>query len=422
MASRRASKAGKDLIKERRTALGWLYTDPRWAIAFGKITQPEKDWKTIGEIDPYRAISESSMRRFQCGQPIAANSFNVLCHCLSLDPNIIAESLTIVKPSIIIDLIDMPKDNFFCGRQKELQEIEQWLNSNVPFLNIWGAAGVGKSSLIAYWINQQTIFSSVIWQSVDCENIEISCKDFVDDFLGRFIPEAERGKNCFQEFNKLLSIRKILIVIDGNFNDEYYQWFKNLVRQIYSSCVIVVSESNLEVVLSNRNPPKAKEIVGLNNIDVGMIWNHYTGDLEKTSDCKDSIRILRERYDGNPSLLKMVIELIIKYYGGNLSRAMDETTVIPNGFKEVLEKRFDSFPDTEQQILIAMAKVENKISLEDIKSLIQQHDLVNPLETLRNSSVLQVQSISCGENALHSDEPMYSISSLWRKYLQRRFF
>jgi NB-ARC domain len=430
MASRRASLAGKALIKERRTQLGWNFTDPRWAIAFGKIVQPQLDWLEIGQTDPYREIGESSMRRFQSGTPIVAQNFNILCRCLDLDPNIVADEMHQVAVSTtsnesiaITDLIDMPKDDFFCGRQVELQEIEQWLSNGVPFLNIWGAAGIGKSSLMAHWVKQQTTFSTVIWQSVDCGNFEISCKDFVEDLLDRFISEEERGKNCFQELSKLLSAKKILIVIDGNFNEDYRQWFKILVRQLYPSCVVIISEPNLEVVLSNRNPPKTKEILGLNVLDVKLFWDYYTRDLARSITCKDSIEILRDRYDGNPTLLNLVIESIKKNYVGNLRKAMDETAVIPEWFKEsFLDKRFDSLSDEEQQILIAMAGAEDKMSLEDIKSLTQQHSLVSYLDTLRRSSIVRVKIIACDQTTLDNDESRYSISTLWRKYLQRRFF
>lgn len=428
MASRRASLIGKALIKERRIQLGWNFTDPRWAIAFGKIIQPELDWSEVGQADPYGAISETSMRRFQGGKAIVAQNFNILCQCLDLDPNIVAVDLNQVSTGsdesiTITDLIDMPKDDFFCGRQAELQEIEEWLSNDVPFLNVWGTAGIGKSSLIAHWVKQQTAFPNVIWQSVDCENFDISCKDFVEDLLNKFTSEEERGKNCFQELNKLLSDRKILIVIDGNFNDEYRQWFKILVRQIYPSCVVIISEPNLEVVLSNRNPPKAKEILGLNVLAVKLFWDYYTRDLARPSACSNSIEILRDRYDGNPTLLNLVIESIKKNYVGNLRKAMDETAVIPEWFKEsFLDKRFDSLSDEEQQILIAMAGAEDKVSLEDIKSLTQQRSLVSYLDTLRRSSIVRVKTIACGKTILDNDESRYSISTLWRKYLQRRFF
>jgi hypothetical protein len=413
MASRRASLTGKALIRERRIQLGWNFTDPRWAIAFGAITRPEVDWSEIGQTDPYGAISETSMRRFQGGEPIVAQSFNALCQCLNLDPNIVAEP---TGTSTIIDLAEMPNDDFFCGRQAELQEIEEWLKDGVPFLNIWGAAGIGKSSLMAHWVKQQTAFPIVIWKSVDREYFDISCKDVVEDLLNKFTPEEKRSKNCFQELNKLLSAHKILIVIDGDFNEEYRQWFKILVRQVYSSCIIIISEPNLEVVLSNRNPPKAKEILGLKVLDVKLFWDYYTQDLARSSACSNSIEILRDRYDGNPTLLNLVIESIKNNYLGNLRKAMDETAVIPEWFKEsFLDKRFNSLSDTEQQILIAMAGAEDKVSLEDIKSLTQQRTLVSYLDTLRRSSIVRVKT------ALDNDESRYSISTLWRKYLQRRF-
>jgi AAA domain len=224
MASRKASVEGKALIKKRRIELGWNYCDPQLAIAFGKIISPELDWENIGQSDPYREISECSIRRFQGGRPIVAKNFNILCKALGLDANIIATdapekaSISIVNTDelTIVDLIDMPKDDFFCGRSNELHELDQWIGSAaVPFVNIWGTAGIGKSSLMAHWVKQQNIFSNVIWQSVDCENSDISCKDFVEDLLTKLTSNAERSKNCFQDFNKLLSQRQVLIVIDG---------------------------------------------------------------------------------------------------------------------------------------------------------------------------------------------------------------
>ena len=73
MASRKASVEGKALIKKRRIELGWNYCDPQLAIAFGKITCPELDWENIGQSDPYREISECSIRRFQGGRPRASH-------------------------------------------------------------------------------------------------------------------------------------------------------------------------------------------------------------------------------------------------------------------------------------------------------------------------------------------------------------
>ncbi len=423
MASRKASVEGRALIKNRRIELGWNYCDSRLAIAFGQIIRPELDWENIGQTDPYREISESSIRRFQGGRPIVAKNFNVLCQALGLDANNIADDslektimpIVTINKQAIVDLIDMPKDDFFCGRSKELQELDQWLgDAAVPFLNIWGAAGIGKSSLIAHWVKQQTIFPNVIWQSVDCENSDISCKDFVEDLLAKMTPEVNRSKNCFQDFNKLLFQCQMLIVIDGNFDNEYRQWFKTLEKQRHTSCIVVISEPNLEIVLSNKNTPKARQLMGLDVVGVELFWSYYTRDLVSQSTCSNSLEILRDRYDGNPTLLNLVVESIKKNYVGNLRKAMDETAVIPEWFKgSFLDKPFNSLSYEEQQILIAMAWVEDEVSLEDLKSLTQQYCPIIYLDTLRRSSIMMVKAID--------DEPRYSISTLWRKYLQRRF-
>jgi hypothetical protein len=423
MASRKASITGKELIKERRIELGWNYLDPRFAIAFGKIIRPELDWESIGQTDPYREIGECSIRRFQGGRPIVAKNFNILCQVLDLNANLIADEshekvlklLVNTDNNVIIDLIDMPKDDFFCGRKNELKEIEYWLSVlDVPFLNIWGAAGIGKSSLIAHWVKQQTTFSNVIWQTVDCKNHAISCKDFVEDLLIKIAPGAERSKNCFQDLSKFLSYSKTLIIIDGNFNDDYQQWFKTLERQRYPSCVLVISEPNLGIVLSNRNAPKSRQLMGLDIADVESFWQYYTKDLVSPLTCSNSLKILTNRYDGNPTLLNLVVESIKKNYGGNLREAMDKTAAIPEWFKgSFLDKPFNSLSYEEQQILIAMASAEDGVRLEDLKSLTQQRCSTIYLDKLRNSSIVRIKVID--------DEPRYEISALWRKYLQRRF-
>jgi hypothetical protein len=58
-----------------------------------------------------------------------------------------------------------------------------------------------------------------------------------------------------------------------------------------------------------------------------------------------------------------------------------------------------------------MAKVEGWVSIEDIKALTEQIIYVDDLDLLQKCSLVQVKVIS--------DEPRYSISTLWRKYLQR---
>jgi hypothetical protein len=426
MPSRQASGYGQALIRQRKLELGWLYTDERWAVAFGKLAQPELDWEQAGKVNPYLAISECSLRRFQKGDRIVAQNFNILCQALGLEPNLVAADVDPIRPLVdssgelaVMDLTDMPKNDFFCGRQQELAEIDQWLTKEtVTFLNIWGAPGVGKSALMAHWIENQTTFQNVIWRSVDCEHLEISCKDFVEDLLEKFLSKTERSRNCFNDFSKLLDQRKILIVIAGNFNNGYLEWFRRLESQRYLSCVVIISEPDLRIVFSNKNATKSRGITGFSSADVKLFWRYYTHELVNASASDNDIEILTDRYEGNPALLGSIIKLIKINHAGNLRRAMDDTIVVPGGLKGYLDKLFDSLAPEEQRILIVMAGSEDKMSLGDIKFLTRQSNLVGKLDNLRIVSILQMKNNVFG---FENDESSYSISTLWRRYLQRRF-
>jgi NB-ARC domain len=426
MASREASKEGKELINKQRKQKGWKYKDERWAIAAGKILSPNLDWEQQAKENAFIAVSESTLGRFQRGKPIRPDNFNALCQSLSLDANMVAtissidQTITTVIDTISLKaelLIDMPKNDVFYGREVELKKIDHWLiNSSIPLLNIWGSAGIGKSALMAQWIKQQTSFPTIIWQQVDCENEspEISHRDFMEKLLvlaKKSIPNLERTENLNKDFDLLLFYQRVLIVIVGNFDESYRQWFQRIVRQEYKGRVVIISEADLGIVFTETEKIK---LVGLQTTDVKQLWHHYNKEQNLGGfDIKDnSFQELGRRCDGNPALLRLVIESIKNNYNGNLCKAMDKTAMIPKPFKEdFLDKAFNARSCQEQQVLRVMAEVEDWVNIEDIKALTEQIVYTDDLDTLQKHNLVQVKAID--------DEPRYAISILWRKYLQR---
>jgi DNA-binding Xre family transcriptional regulator len=418
MASREASKEGKELINKQRKQKGWKYKDERWAIAAGKILSPNLDWERQAKENAFIAICESTIGRFQRGSAIRPDNFNALCQALSLDPDVVAFSTTVDSRSLKAELlIGMPKNNIFYGREAELKRIDHWLmKSSIPLLNIWGSAGIGKSALMAQWIKQQTSFSTIIWQQVDCENEspELSHRDFIEKLLvlaKKTIPSLERTENLNKDFDLLLFHHRILIVMVGNFDESYRQWFQRIVRQEYAGRVVIISEYDLGIVFTENEKIK---LAGLQTTDVKQLWHHYTKEQDLSGfDIKDnSFQELGRRCDGNPALLQLVIESIKNIYNGNLYKAMDKTAMIPKPFKEdFLDKAFNGRSSKEQQILRVMAEVEDWVSIEDIKALAEQIVYTDDLDTLQKHNLVLVKAID--------DEPRYAISILWRKYLQR---
>jgi NB-ARC domain len=426
MASREASKEGKELINKQRKQKGWKYKDERWAIAAGKILSPNLDWEQQSKENAFIAVSESTMGRFQRGKPIRPDSFNALCQALSLDANMVATVSTIDQLiSTVLDsrsvsaelLIDMPKNDVFYGREAELKKIDYWLtNSSIPLLNIWGFAGIGKSTLMAQWIKRQTSFSTIIWQQVDCanESPELSHRDFMEKLLvlaKKSIPSLERTDNLNKDFDLLLFYHRILIVMVGNFDESYRPWFQRIVRQEYIGRVVIISEADLGIVFTETDKIK---LAGLQTVEVKHLWHHYTQNQNlNVFNIKDnSFQELGRRCDGNPALLQFVIESIKNNHNGNLCKAMDETLTVSETFKKYfLDKAFNARSSQEQQVLRVMAEVEDWVNIEDIKALTEQIVYTDDLDTLYKHNLVQVKAID--------DEPRYAISILWRKYLQR---
>jgi NB-ARC domain len=417
MASRQASKEGKELINQQRKQKGWKYKDERWAIAAGKILLPNLNWEQQAKENAFIAVCESTMGRFQRGSAIRPDNFDALCQALSLDPDVVASSTTVGSRSLKAELlIGMPKNDIFYGREAELKKIDHWLmKSSIPLLNIWGSAGIGKSALMAQWIKQQTSFSTIIWQQVDCENEspELSHRDFIEKLLvlaKKTIPSLERTENLNKDFDLLLFHHRILIVMVGNFDESYRQWFQRIVRQEYAGRVVIISEYDLGIVFTETEKIK---LAGLQTTEVRQLWHYYTQEHLSDFNIKDnSFQELGRRCDGNPALLQLVIESIKNIYNGNLYKAMDKTAMIPKPFKEdFLDKAFNGCSSKEQQILRVMTEVEDWVSIEDIKALTEQIVYIEDLDTLQKHNLVQVKAID--------DEPRYAISLLWRKYLQR---
>jgi NB-ARC domain len=426
MASREASKEGKELINKQRKQKGWKYKDERWAISAGKILSPNLDWEQQSKENAFIAVSESTMGRFQRGKPIRPASFNALCQALSLDANMVATVSTIDQPiSTVLDsrsvsaelLIDMPKNDVFYGREAELKKIDHWLkNSSIPLLNIWGSAGIGKSTLMSQWIKKQTSFPTITWQEVDCanESPELSHRDFMEKLLvlaKKAIPSLERTENLNKDFDLLLFYHRILIVMVGNFDESYRQWFQRIVRQEYTGRVVIISEADLGIVFTETEKIK---LTDLQTTDVKNLWHYYTKDQNLSGlDIKDdSFQELGRRCDGNPALLRLVIESIKNNHNSNLCKAMEKTNMIPEPFKkDFLDRAFNARSCQEQQILRVMAEVEDWVSIEDIKALTEQTVYTDNLDTLQKHNLVYIKAID--------DEPRYAISLLWRKYLQR---
>lgn len=423
MASLKASPIGCEIIKARRQEKDWRYRDPRWAVAAGKILLPEIDWEVSAQAQPYLGISETTMHRYQHGERIRQDSFEALSAALELrvedivvDPAIGPEPVPVDR-SLVINSFEVPRSNIFLGRQQEMQNIADWLEQGLTFLNIWGAPGIGKSSLAAEVVVQNShCFEATICSQLEDRVDPLPLDDFLEYLIGDLaagLPSLVRTNEVRKDFFRLLFEHRILVVIDGHFNEEYRKFFGRLAGTDRKSCLILVSESDLEIVLGQQsNRLKKIKLDGLDSIAVGQLWQQLTG-LDKV-DIEEALQCLTSRYDGNPWMLYQAIDYVQNHLDGNLLQAMERTLAMFRQVQDLLEKRVNSRTAWELMVLQSIACVEDEVSFEDIRSL-TKNDTINYQATLYD--LCKSTLVSCQSDG---HQTQYSISSVLRKYLRQR--
>jgi NB-ARC domain len=409
MASLKASVAGRQKIVARRQELGWKYRDERWAIAAGQILLPNLDWSMVE--NPYMGISETTMHRFQARQCIRPESFVALSSALGLTATELVDRSEGLLPCTL------PRAEIFWGREQEQQEISDWLQNSLTFLNLWGAPGIGKSALAAeVVIRNQQFFEAIIWRSIDERVYDLPLKDFIEDILNAF-PDSPRSSDYHRDFYQLLFDHRLLMIIDGHFNSEYRNWFSQLTKPQRQSCILVISEPDLQLVFGQQQRLKKLQLGGLDVTAVSQLWQQLT--QRDTLGLDDALKILTKRYDGNPWMLHQSIDYILRHQCGNLPKAMELTLAMLRPVEDLLEKRVHSRSQADRCILQAIARVDDEVSFADIcrltAKLAPEIKLIDPqvaLDDLCKSTLVHCSS--------DGEQTLYSISSVLRKYLRQR--
>lgn len=152
----KASKIGLEKVELARKEKGWSAQEPRW-------------WMEANS-------SESTLKRFRQGISIDRDTFIALCKVVEVNWKEIVDSSFLKESEFaqadkadFSSILDREKYyNKFIGRQSELEEIYQYLESKEPhkIVSIVGIGGLGKTALthqIALRTYQAKLFNKIIW-------------------------------------------------------------------------------------------------------------------------------------------------------------------------------------------------------------------------------------------------------------------
>jgi hypothetical protein len=315
-----------------------------------------------------------------------------------------------------------PNVSGFCGREKDLEQLEQRIRiDGCRLLTLFGVGGVGKTTLaVALGQRVWDQFEMRIWRSISSHPPLLS--DLIADLTYFLSNQQEKSSDILCLLNYLVNHRCLIIfdglefvlhsgVHDGSYQkgyEEYGEFLKQLGRTNHQSCIVLTSrEEPREVAIMTGGYICSYKVEGLGDIGGQNLMESQGVFLSSESDWRTLIR----NYEGNPSVLNIVGTTIRHLFGGDISNFLEQfqqDTSILSDIRLLLDQQFFRLSELEHMVISCLIKQPNPVRFQDILQNVSQPtsiaELQEVLGSLRRRSLIEVK------------DAYYSLGKLIKRY------
>ncbi len=298
-------------IKNRRTV---YFLTPKGIKEANKI---KKELKDI-----YITVVDHSNRREKILFKDIKKKYNIdfITAALNLDKKGIIDllSLTIKNRGAFHSIDENIVIKEFFGREKELKELEKWINSNKNILILTGIPGIGKTTLLLKFVKEKLKNKNVLFIKIEdwrgIESLIYKMADFLlkigSPGLEKYLRSAPLSEDRRIDWKNVLlivkeSLKDEIIIFDNveNADEETKRFLRKIVEFAYEkeNLKIIISGTDVNniVPLSKLNEVKELKLDELNDEDaMNMLIQHGLS--------KKQAREIISNYGGNPLILQIV--------------------------------------------------------------------------------------------------------------------